>query len=101
MVNAQPHWKKWTFSLHKSKHCEVLKRILKKAVCQSILIDNRWSPYKKLCVHSEVFFFSLNLISSFVIISFDRDFKESYSGCFDDAGMLTPVTHVVFSLLVL
>lgn len=46
-------------------------------------------------------FFCMNLISSFVIIGFDRDFKESYSGCFDDAGMLTPVTHVVFSLLVL
>lgn len=64
-------------------------------------------PIKSLSKRSFVFtlkfslFFCMNLISSFVIIGFDRDFKESYSGCFDDAGMLTPVTHVVFSLLVL
>ncbi len=35
------------------------------------------------------------------MIGFDRDFKESYSGYFDDAGMLTSVTHIVFSFLVL
>lgn len=63
-------------------------------------------PIKSLSTTSFMFtlkfsFFCLNLISSSVIIGFDRDFKESYSGYFDDAGMLMPVTHVVFSFLVL
>lgn len=69
--------------------------------CKNVPIKLSSYCQTQVYVHSEVFLFCSNLISSSVMIGFDRDFKESYSGYFVDAGMLTPVTHVVFSFLVL